>query len=97
MQIKNLHLPFTFCAIKNACGKSTDVFIFLFNYNYRHGGVFYDGLADAVFKQPFNRAEAACTEHDSVAAFFKAAFNNFRRRAAADNQRVGAGYLLLVD
>ena len=97
MQIKNLHLPFTFCAIKKRLRKIHRRFCFLFNYNYRHGGVFDNGLADAVFKQPFNRAKAARTENNGVAAFFKAAFNNFRRRAAADNQRVGARYVLLID
>ena len=97
MQIKNLHLPFYFWRNKKRLRKIHRRFCFLFNYNYRHGGVFDNGLADTVFKEAFNRAEAARTENDGVTALFKAAFDNFRRRAAADNQSVGAGYLLLVD
>lgn len=72
-------------------------FRLLFYYNYRHGSIFDYYMADAVFKQAFNSAETARAYDNGIALFLAALLNNFRRRAAADNQHIRAGNVLLID
>ncbi len=69
----------------------------LFYYYHRHIGVFDNYMADAVFEQPFYRAKTARANNDGIAMFFAAAFNNFRRRAAADNQNIRTGNFLRIN
>jgi hypothetical protein len=72
-------------------------FRLLFYYNYRHGSIFDYYMADAVFKQAFNSAETARANDNGIAFFLAALLDNFRRRAAADNQHIRAGNVLLID
>ena len=71
-------------------------FRLLFYYNYRHGSIFDYYMADAVFKQAFNSAETARAYDNGIAFFLAALLNDFRRRAAADNQHIRAGNVLLI-
>lgn len=53
-------------------------------------------MADAVFKQAFNSAETARAYDNGIAFFLAALLDNFRRRAAAYNQHIRAGNVLLI-